>query len=270
MAGSRPDDGRADAMLLGIDHLVIAVRDPDLVAEDLADALGLAWTGGGRHDVMGTFNRLSFLGDSYLELIGVFDEGLVEANPQLAVGAAALAVLQARREGLATYALATDDIAADVAALRTAGSWIGSPVPGSRVRPDGEVVRWITAFPSLGPEAPPFLIEHEPQGAEWGDAARAARGTFRHPVGGRVRLASVEIPVADVAGTGSRYATEIGLRFDGSGGARLGDQRIRLRPADGGPPVVSLAAEAGTPELDVIGFGIRWRRQPPTVDDGRG
>ena len=60
-------------MLLGIDHLVIAVRDPDAAAATIERDLGIAFTGGGRHDAWGTFNRLAFLGDSYLELIGVFD-----------------------------------------------------------------------------------------------------------------------------------------------------------------------------------------------------
>jgi Glyoxalase-like domain len=247
-------------MLLGLDHLVIAVQDPDTAAEDLGDALGLAWTGGGRHESMGTFNRLAFLGDSYLELIGVADRALVEAHPEFAVGGAALAVLGAGREGFATYALATDDVIGDVAVLRAGGSWIGSPVPGSRVRPDGGEVRWITAFPALGPAAPPFLIEHEYTGAEWGEEARTARAAFRHPAGGHVRLGSIEIPVEDPHATMARCATEVGLVFDDAGVARVGSQRIRVRAADGEPPVVSLTGSPGTPAIEVVGFGIRWRR----------
>jgi catechol 2,3-dioxygenase-like lactoylglutathione lyase family enzyme len=252
-------------MLLGIDHLVIAVRDPDAAAEDLADALGLAWTGGGRHASQGTFNRLAFLGDSYLELIGLLDPAMVADNPQLAVGTAALAVLETGREGLATYALASDDVVADVVRLRAAGSWIGNPVAGSRERADGETVRWVTAFPALGPDRPPFLIEHELEGAEWGDAARAARAAYRHPTGGRVRLAGLDIPVEDPAVAAGRYATEIGLTFDEAGEARLSGQRIRLRPLDGRPPVVTLAVEPGVPPLDIVGFGIRWRRSPASA-----
>jgi len=63
-------------MLLGIDHLVIAVPDPDAAAADLEAALGIAATGGGRHAQAGTFNRLIFLGDTYLELIGIWDRAL--------------------------------------------------------------------------------------------------------------------------------------------------------------------------------------------------
>jgi Glyoxalase-like domain len=254
-------------MLLGIDHLVIAVRDPDTAAEDLADALGLAFAGGGRHAALGTFNKLAFLGDSYLELIGVTNPAAVTENPQFAVGTAALAVLAAGREGLATYALASDDVAGDVARLRMGGSWIGNPVPGSRERSDGETVRWVTAFPTLGPDRPPFLIEHELEGAEWGDAARAARATFRHPVGGPVRLAGLEIPVDDPAAATSLYATEIGVLFDDAGEARAGSQWMRMRPLDGRPPVVQLVVDPGTPPLEIVGFGVRWRRSPTLGSD---
>ena len=178
-------------MLLGIDHLVIAVRSVEAAAEILERDLGLAVTGGGRHEAMGTHNRLAFLGDTYVELIGVFDAALVRSSTSFAVGNAALAHLETRGEGLATYALATDDVARDVERLRAAGSPIDEPVAGSRVRPDGEVVRWVCAFPELGPDRPPFLIEHEPAGAEWGEEARAARAAFRHPGGGRVRLTAL-------------------------------------------------------------------------------
>ena len=80
-------------MLLGIDHLVIAVADPDAAAAVMEADLGLAVTGGGRHEDGGTFNRLAFLGDTYLELIGVFDRERVLASPAAAVGRAALGLL---------------------------------------------------------------------------------------------------------------------------------------------------------------------------------
>jgi len=48
-------------MLLGIDHLVVAVESVDGAAEELERELGLAFTGGGRHEAWGTYNRLAFL-----------------------------------------------------------------------------------------------------------------------------------------------------------------------------------------------------------------
>ncbi len=86
-------------MLLGIDHLVIAVRDPDVAATTMEADLGLAVTGGGRHEHAGTFNRLAFLGDTYLELIGVFDHSLAASSTAFAVARATLGVLDDGRRG---------------------------------------------------------------------------------------------------------------------------------------------------------------------------
>jgi hypothetical protein len=244
-------------MLIGIDHLVIAVHDPDAAAEALEREVGLAFTGGGRHEHAGTFNRLAFLGDSYVELIGVFDRALVLSNAAFAVGRASLTYLEECGEGLATWAVATDNIAADAARLQTGGSPIAAPAAGSRTRPDGEVVRWHTAFPPLGPAMPPFLIEHEFTGAEWGDEARAARAAFRHPVGGAVRLVSLSIPGADPA----TWAQTLGLAFTPQGLCEIGVQSVSIMGA-GVVPEVRLSAEADTaPPLDLTRFGIRWRRQ---------
>ena len=62
--------------------------------------------GGGRHETLGTFNRLVWLGDTYLELIGVFDRAIAERSW---VGAPTVRALDAGG-GLATWAVATDDI----------------------------------------------------------------------------------------------------------------------------------------------------------------
>ena len=144
-------------MFLGVDHLVIAVADPDEAAAQLERELGLAATGGGRHDALGTFNRLIWLGDSYLELIGVFDRALAESS---SIGAPTLRTLD-MGGGLVTWATATDELEHDVAALRGAGSDLGEPIAGERRRTDGDIVRWRLSTPrQLGPGDPPFLIEH--------------------------------------------------------------------------------------------------------------
>ena len=61
----------------------------------------------------GTFNRLVWLGDTYLELIGVFDRALAERSW---IGGPTVRALDAGG-GLATWAVATDDIDGDVARL---------------------------------------------------------------------------------------------------------------------------------------------------------
>jgi hypothetical protein len=253
-------------MFQGIDHLVIAVADPDDAAEQLVQELGLLVTGGGRHESLGTFNRLVWLGDSYLEFIGMFDRALAESSW---IGAPTLRALDAGG-GLATWAIATDELERDVAALRATGSDLGDPIAGERSHADGAVVRWRLSMPShLGPADPPFLIEHDPSSAEWTFADRADRGAQEHPVGGPVRLEVVELPIDDVNRTIQRFLRTTGLRFrpsltgGGSRDADVGRQIVRMRPRRGGSgsAVIHLGApvaERRTAEL----LGCRWVVRP--------
>ena len=250
-------------MRLGIDHLVIAVPDPDAAAAILEAAIGLAVTGGGRHELGGTFNRLAFLGDSYLELIGVFDRALVAAADGVAVGRRRWRCSTTGREGLATYALATDDVGGEVVRLRAAGSPIGDAVPGSRRRPDGELVRWVTAFPVLGPDRPPFLIEHEPAGAEWGTGAREAAGGVPASASAARCASRRSRSPCPTRAAADRFGTRSGIEVDAGRPRSVGGQAIRSSPADAASsmPIIDLAGERGLPALDLVRFGIRWRRR---------
>ena len=255
-------------MFRGIDHVAIAVADPDEAATELERQLGLEATGGGRHDALGTFNRLVWLGDSYLELIGVFDRVLAERSW---IGAPTLGALGGGG-GLVTWAIATDELETDLARLRDSGSELGDPIAGERRRSDGTIVRWRLSMPrGLGPTDPPFLLEHDPGSAEWTLADRAARSAQQHPIGGPVRLEVLELPVDDVNTTIQRFVRTTGLRFRPSlsgGGSRdsdVGAQTARLRPKRGGSgsAVIHLAAPVPgqrTAEL----LGCRWIVRPTT------
>ena len=248
-------------MLLGIDHLVIAVTDPDAAAADLEAAVGIAATGGGRHEKAGTFNRLIFLGDTYLELIGVWDRALAAANP---IGAAALAALDAGTPGLVTWGIATDDARREVAALRRERSPIGDAAPGERIRPDGKPVRWHVAIaPPLGADRPPFLIEHEAGGPEWSDEARRARAAFVHPFGGRARIVGLELAVARPAEVATAFAQTIGVGFRPAPGvgpgeleALVGDHSIRLVSSVLLAPGSGPASAHGSPSEPAARVGI--------------
>jgi hypothetical protein len=246
-------------MFLGIDHLVIAVPDPDAAAAELEAAVGLAATGGGRHPG-GTFNRLAWLGDSYVELIGVSDR---EAAATTWVGAAAVRALEAGG-GFATWAISTDDLDADRARLLALGADLGEPRAGERARPDGGVVRWRLSAPAgLGPLEPPFLIEHDRTAAEWTPGERAARASEPHPLGGPVRLEVLELPVElmNLSRVSQRLLRSAGLRFRpslagrGARDADVGSQSVRLVPARPGvPPILRLVASGADPIVaDVAG-----------------
>jgi len=245
-------------MLLGIDHIVIACADPDAAADEIGRRVGLEPGGGGRHPRFGTFNRLVWLGDSYLELMGVDDPDLARGR---GIGAATVALLEAGQQGFASFAVASDDLAGDVARLRSGGAPYEDPKPGERRRPDGEVVRWMTALPDrVGRDGLPFLIEHAYAGAEWGAGARLARRRARQPLGGHVEIVGLELAVADPAAAAKRYRAGLGLAIrQGSGGAvrvAIGSQGIVFVPDSGDvpPSAIVIAATGGEPRsLDVLG-----------------
>ena len=255
-------------MLTGIDHLIIATPDLDDAVDRLA-RLGIEAGGGGVHPALGTQNRLAWFGDSYLELISVTDPARAAESW---LGGPTARLIEERGGGFVGFALRSDDLVADLASVRTKGSTLVGPVPGERRRPDGAIVRWNLAVPSLvGPTAPPFLIEHDTSSAEWTPAEREARSVEVQPVGGSIRLVALEISMVDPARVANGYRREVGLDPEpwlGGGdwalAAVMGDQRIVLRPADSttGPAVVirlsSTGSRGGTADL----YGCRFAIEP--------
>lgn len=247
-----------------VDHLVIAVPDPDTAAAELAERVGLATGGGGTHPGAGTFNRVAFLADgSYLELIGVADR---EAASGVPVGRAVLTALE-QGGGLATYALLDDAVDTTVAALQANGSSIGPVTRGSRQRPDGDLVEWWTAMPpELGPQRPPFLARHRYAGAEWGREAMEARRTFVHPIGSPVVLHRLDIATPDPPGLAADYFTMLGLEFWSVADlavCTIGPHTLRLVPTREMPvPAVAVVGAAVSEPSSVEAFGMRFDIEP--------
>ena len=250
-------------MLRGIDHLVIAVPDLDAAVAELSEAVGLAFTAGGRHPGAGTANRIAFLGEPYLELIAVEDEAAARARP---IGAAALRALE-RGGGLATYALIDDDLEVTVPELQANGSDIGAVAHGERERQDGERVAWWTAtFETLSRYTPPFLIRHGYAGAEWGPAAMEERRTFRHPIGSPVELQRLDIATPDPPALAADYFDQLNLEFWAVADlavTAVGPHTIRLLPTHDMPvgSAVVLGAEVATPR-SVDALGTRFMVEP--------
>lgn len=248
-------------MYRGIDHLVIAVDDPEDAATELEREVGLAATGGGRHDTLGTYNRVAWLGDSYIEIIGVFDRVLAERSW---LGRPTLRALDAGG-GLATWAIATDSLDADLGHLRAAGSDLDDAIAGERRRPDGAIVRWrFSAPPVLGPVDAPFLIEHDQTSAEWTAADRDLRSS------GPFGLKVFELTVDDVQLASQRMGRAVGLRFRPSlagGGARdagLVDQIVRLRRRHRAPNITVIHLKGPVHETRTVDLlGCRWIVDPP-------
>jgi len=125
------------ASLVGLDHLVVAVRDLDAAAAEWA-ALGFTVSPRGLHSPhMGSGNHTMMFGEDYLELLGV-----VTPQPHNE----ALRGFLAGREGLERAAFTTTDAEAGAAAIRAqelaanGPVHFGRPVPlpdGTTTRPGG-------------------------------------------------------------------------------------------------------------------------------------
>src|SRR3954453_2260656 len=155
----RPRDER----VIELDHVLIAVTDLAAAGREFQSRYGLVSITGGRHPGWGTANRIVPLGDTYLELIAVADEAAAAASP-FGRWVARAAAAEPRPLG---WAVRTDDLDAVAARLAL------EVVPGQRLRPDGEPVRWRlagvehaaaehAAAERAAAEAPlPFFIEWE-------------------------------------------------------------------------------------------------------------
>lgn len=137
-------------MILGVDHIVIAVHELNSAMETYR-RLGFSVVEGGAHPY-GSHNALiGFKDGSYIELLGFYEES--PAHPWWDL-------LHERGGGLIDFCLATDDIRADLAAFRAQGVEAGDLTEGGRRRPDGYEVKWINnkvggAYQGLMP----FIIE---------------------------------------------------------------------------------------------------------------
>jgi catechol 2,3-dioxygenase-like lactoylglutathione lyase family enzyme len=158
-----------------IDHVIYAAADLEAAASRLESELGLRATSGGRHEGLGTHNRIVPLGGGYLELLAV-------ADPEEAAGSdfgrGLLARLAQDGDGLLGWVVAVDDIAAVARRLGTAITTIRRAGLSARLTGLAEAMREPTLpfFISRDPGVPDPGIDGDAGGITWievaGDAAR--------------------------------------------------------------------------------------------------
>jgi hypothetical protein len=168
-----------------LDHVVFVARDLAATAEEYRRR-GFTVTPGGEHADGITHNALVVFADgTYLELVG-FRKPAPQHRWWGYAGAG----------GYADFAVLSDDLDADVAALGPLVTRSG--VEGGRTRPDGVTLRWRTALLAT---PLPFLIEDltpRDRRVPSGDAARHANGT--------AGIATVVLGCRDLATTERAYA----------------------------------------------------------------
>ena len=90
-----------------IDHVIYATEDLDAAAALIESELGLGAVPGGRHEGMGTHNRIVPLDGSYIELLAVADADEAAAS---SFGSALQARIGAGGDGLLGWAVGVDDV----------------------------------------------------------------------------------------------------------------------------------------------------------------
>jgi hypothetical protein len=135
-----------------VDHVIWATADLAATAERLATEHGLQVAGGGRHEGLGTHNRILPLGGGYLEVLAVHDpdEAARSTLGQAIAGAA---------EGLLGWAVAVDDVAANAERL-------GLPV--TTIARQGLTARLAGVEEAMAGSGLPFFIERDPGVADPG------------------------------------------------------------------------------------------------------
>jgi catechol 2,3-dioxygenase-like lactoylglutathione lyase family enzyme len=189
-------------VLTRIDHVMICV--PDLAkGVEIYTRLGFTVYPGGSHTGRPTHNAIAFHDEDYLEILSIRDRSaVVPGSPD-----ASLALYLDQGGGFRIVALQSDDLAADVAAMRGRGVDVGEVRDGGRRTLEGQELRWRAAF--LGPRdtLPIFFIQHLTPLAERKAQAMRLPG---HP-NGVTGVERVYITVPDVAAAARTYARVLGL-----------------------------------------------------------
>src|SRR3954471_5414602 len=120
-----------------VDHVLYATADLDAAAARVEAELGVAARGGGRHERIGTHNRIVPLGGGYLELLAIAAAGEAADSD---LGRAISAGIAAG-DGLMGWAVAVDDVAPVAARLGTEISTIARSGLTARLTGVGEGMR---------------------------------------------------------------------------------------------------------------------------------
>lgn len=187
-------------MITGIDHITLGVADLDGGIACFR-RLGFNVQSGGAHPGRGTHNAIAWNAADYLELLAIRNEAEYRAASSSGGG---FARFIAAGGGICTITLASDNLDADVAAMRARGATISEAVDGARVTPDGGELRWRFAALDAGHGLPLAFIEHPAPPARRRPAAAA------HP-NAVFALERAYIVVEDAAASARTFAGILGI-----------------------------------------------------------
>ena len=146
---------KQSAKVLELDHVSICGPDLDGLQKAFADAGMTPDLGGPHGNGVTQMALVGFEDQSYIELISPIKPGVTEGSDW--------AKFMSADAGNCAWAVSTNVLLQDVDRLKKAGIAVGEPKRGSRKRPDGMSLEWMTA--QVGPGTPgsvlPFIIEDQ-------------------------------------------------------------------------------------------------------------
>jgi len=186
---------------LRIDHVIYGAADLEGATARLEELVGLPAVGGGRHDGLGTQNRIIALGGGYLEVLAVADADEAAAS----VFGRALSARLGSGEGLMGWAVAAGDVGAIARERGLEVTTIGR---------EGMTARLAGVAEALGEPALPFFIERDAGIADPG-AGGPGPGIGWLEVAGdasrlRTWLGGAELPLRVVDGAPEVLAVGVG------------------------------------------------------------
>lgn len=200
-----------------IDHVVILVEDLSAATGNFA-SLGFTVVPGGEHTGGRSHNALICFADgSYLELIAFKQRSTsrdliipkhVRAEElmgsQNSSAGRRMLSWETAGEGLVDYALLPQTIADAIARAHRRGLALEGPVPGGRLRPDGQQVAWQLGIPDTF-DLPFLCADVTPR------ALRVPEGVARQHTNGATGIGAILVVVTDLDITVPRYRALLGI-----------------------------------------------------------
>jgi glyoxalase-like protein len=194
-------------MFTRIDHIMICVPDLSQGIEQYRK-MGFNIHPAGIHSGRGTHNAIAFNHDDYIELLAIRDPAEHKAAAVASTRPDGdLESFIAAGGGIRYVIVQSDNLTADVAAMRSRGVDVGDAIEGARRTPAGYELRWKVAVPGPGNPLPIIFIQHL---TPIETRREQVPGAGKHP-NGVYALERAYIVAQDVEAVAATYATVLGM-----------------------------------------------------------